>query len=105
MHKNIEKLLNIIATANDLFTIKYPQISTIVGVLEQRLEESTAVTVENISLGQKLMFIVLDAHTEMVGVGTGKSGTEDFTFIEQCMLIELSTDLVIGLMEDNLLNA
>jgi len=104
MNKNIEQLLKVIAAANDHFIEKYQQVSTTVGILDKRLQDSNAITVDNIKLGQKLMFIVLDANPNIVGIGTGKAGTEDFVFIDQHTVDLLSIDLVVKLMEEHLLN-
>lgn len=104
MNKNIEQLLTLIASANDQLTEKHQQLSTSVGLLEQSLQESNAVTVDNIKLKQRLMFIILDDHPNIVGVGTGKTGSENFIFIEQYELALLSAELVIELIEQHLLS-
>ena len=104
MNKNIEQLLTLVASANDQLIEKHQQLSTTVGLLEQSLQASNAVTVDNIKLKQRLMFIILDANPEIVGVGTGKTGTEDFVFIEQYKLEELSVQMIVELMEQNILS-
>ena len=104
MNKNIEQLLTLVASANDQLIEKHQQLSTTVGLLEQSLQTSNAVTVDNIKLKQRLMFIILDANPEIVGVGTGKAGTEDFVFIEQYKLEELSVQMIVELMEQHILS-
>lgn len=104
MNKNIEQLLTLVARANDQLVEKHLLLSTTVGLLEQSLVESNAVIIHNIKLKQKLMFIILDAHPEVVGVGTGTVGTEEFTFIEQYSLDELLEPLVVELAEQYLLS-
>lgn len=111
MNKNIEQLLTLVAAANDTFMASHQQVSTTVGILEQSLQASNAVTIENIKIKQKIMFIILDLHPEVVGVGYGKTGTEDFTFINQYQLTELSEAIIVELMaqfiltmENNVLN-
>ena len=102
MNKNIELLLTLVANCNDQLTEKYPQLSTAVGLLEQSLQASNAVTIDNVKLKKRLMFIILDAHPEVVGIGTGQSGTEDFTFIKQVSLAEISPSLLIELLEQHI---
>lgn len=102
MNKNFEQLLTLIATANDKFMDEHKDISSTIGILEQSLQASNAVTVDNIKLSKKLMFIILDAHPETVGIGVGKTGSEDFTFIAQYSLSELSISLLVGLMSEHL---
>ena len=104
MNKNIEQLLTLVASANDQLIEKHQQLSTTVGLLEQSLQASNAVTIDNIKLKQRLMFIILDANPEIVGVGTGKAGTEDFVFIEQYKLEELSVQMIVELMEQHILS-
>lgn len=104
MNKNMEQLLTLVASANDQLIEKHQQLSTTVGLLEQSLQASNAVTVDNIKLKQRLMFIILDANPEIVGVGTGKAGTEDFVFIEQYKLEELSVQMIVELMEQHILS-
>ena len=104
MNKNIEQLLTLVAGANEQLIEKHQQLSTTVGLLEQSLQASNAVTVDNIKLKQRLMFIILDANPEIVGVGTGKAGTEDFVFIDQYKLGALSAQVLIELMEQHLLS-
>jgi len=45
------------------------------------------------------MFIILDAHPDIVGVGTGEAGTEAFTFIDQYPLSDLTSEVVMQLAE------
>ena len=104
MNKNMEQLLTLVASANDQLIEKHQQLSTTVGLLEQSLQASNAVTVDNIKLKQRLMFIILNANPEIVGVGTGKAGTEDFVFIEQYKLEELSVQMIVELMEQHILS-
>ena len=104
MNKNMAQLLTLVASANDQLIEKHQQLSTTVGLLEQSLQTSNAVTVDNIKLKQRLMFIILDANPEIVGVGTGKAGTEDFVFIEQYKLEELSVQMIVELMEQHILS-
>ncbi|WP_298940957.1 hypothetical protein [uncultured Psychromonas sp.] len=104
MNKNIEQLLTLVASANDQLIEKHQQLSTTVGLLEQSLQASNAVTIDNIKLKQRLMFIILDANPEIVGVGTGKAGTEYFVFIEQYKLEELSVQMIVELMEQHILS-
>ncbi len=105
MNKNIELLLTVIVTANDQLLEKHQQISTIVGILEKNLAGSNAITVANIVLGQKLMFVILDAHPDVVGIGTGNIGTEMFSFIEQHAVKQLSVQRVQHLLAAHLVNA
>lgn len=104
MNKNIERLLTLIAHANDKFMDEHQDISTTVGILEQSLQASNAITVDNIKLSKKLMFIILDAHPETVGVGVGKTGSEDFTFIAQYPLSGLSSPLLVELMNQHIVH-
>jgi len=104
MNKNFETLLTIIAEANDGYQKIYPAISTTVGILEQPAQASNAVTIDNIQLKQKLMFIILDAHPDIVGIGTGKAGSEDVNFISQQSLTALSSSLVIEYMHQHIAN-
>jgi hypothetical protein len=104
MNHSIQQLLTLVVSANDLFTSTYSLSATTVGLLEQRLQDSNAVTVDNIKNKQRLMFIILDAHPEVVGVGTGRSGTEDFVFIQQFSLNELTALLVVKLMQEHLIH-
>lgn len=104
MNKNIEQLLTLVASANDEFMDEHKALSTTVGILEQNLQASNAITVDNIKLGQKLMFIILDAHPDIVGVGVGKTGSEDFTFIAQYPLSDLSSLLINSLMNQHIVN-
>jgi len=99
LDKNIEQLLTLVAETNDLLIDKYPDLSSTVGLLEQSLQASNAVTINNIKRNLKLMFIILDAHPDIVGVGTGEAGTEAFTFIDQCLLSDLTSELVMQLAE------
>jgi len=103
MNQYTEQLLTLIASANDLFAVKNSHISTTVGLLEQRLQDANAVTVDNVKQKQRLMFIILDANPEEVGIGTGQSGTEDFVFIQQHPLNKLTTVAVVELMEKYLI--
>ena len=105
MNENIELLLTTVAAANDTFMACHQQVSTTVGILEQSLQASNAVTIDNIKIKQKIMFIILDAHPEVVGVGYGHSGTEDFTFINQYQLAELSESIIVELMTQFILEA
>lgn len=104
MNKNIEQLLTLVASANDQLTEKHQQFSSSVGLLEQSLQASNVVTVDNITLKQRLMFIILDAHPDVVGVGSGKTGSDDFIFIAQYPLVELSEALVMELVEESILD-
>jgi len=99
LDKNIEQLLTLVAETNDLLIEKYPQLSSTVGLLEQSLQASNAVTINNIKRNVKLMFIILDAHPDVVGVGTGEAGTEAFAFIDQYPLSGISNELLMQLAE------
>ncbi|MEG3754420.1 hypothetical protein [Psychromonas arctica] len=99
MDKNIEQLLTLVAETNDLLIEKYPELSSTVGLLEQSLQASNAVTINNIKRNLKLMFIILDAHPDIVGIGTGEAGTEAFTFIDQSLLSDLTSEVVMQLAE------
>jgi len=99
LDKNIEQLLTLVAETNDLLIDKYPDLSSTVGLLEQSLQASNAVTINNIKRNLKLMFIILDAHPDIVGIGTGEAGTEAFTFIDQYPLSDLTSELVMQLAE------
>ena len=102
MNKNIEQLLTLVASASDKFMEIEKQISTTVGLLDQSSQASNAITVDNIKLGQKLMFIILDAHPDVVGIGVGETGTEEFTFIAQYPLTEISLNSLVELMQKHL---
>jgi len=99
LDKNIEQLLTLVAETNDLLIEKYPELSSTVGLLEQSLQASNAVTINNIKRNLKLMFIILDAHPDIVGIGTGEAGTEAFTFIDQSPLSDLTSEQVMKLAE------
>jgi hypothetical protein len=103
MNQYTQQLLTLVASGNDLFATQHACVSTIVGLLEQRLKDANAVTVDNIKHKQRLMFILLDTNPEIVGVGTGQSGTEDFVFIQQFPLNELTAVTVVELMEKHLI--
>lgn len=102
MNKNIEQLLTLVATANDKLMQENKALCTTVGLLEQSLQGSNAVTVDNVKLGERLMFIILDAHPEVVGIGVGQKGSEEFTFISQLPLVELNKDNICALMFEHL---
>jgi hypothetical protein len=104
MNPNIEQLLTLIAKANDTFMDQYKQISTTVGILEKALQGSNAVTVDNIVIGQKLMFIILDQAPHIVGVGVGKIGTEEFSFIEQYQLTDMTENLIVDYLKAHLVS-
>lgn len=102
MNKNIEQLLTLVATANDQLMQADKDICTTVGLLEQNLQGSNAVTVDNIKLGERLMFIILDAHPDVVGIGVGQKGSEEFTFINQLALSELNPANIMQIMAEHL---
>ena len=102
MNKNIEQLLTLVASASDKFMEINQQVSTTVGLLDQSSQASNAITVDNIKLGQKLMFIILDAHPDIVGIGVGETGTVEFTFIDQYPLTEVSITSLVELMQQHL---
>lgn len=104
MNQNIERLLTLVAAASDKFMACHKDLSTTVGLLEKNLHESSAVTIENVKLGQKLMFIILDAHPETVGIGVGATGSDEVNFIAQYSLLELNTELIMDLMEQKLVS-
>ncbi|TEW53483.1 hypothetical protein E2R68_12330 [Psychromonas sp. RZ22] len=104
MKQNIETLLTLVAEANDGFTQTHLNLSTVVGLLEKNLQGSNAVTVDNLQKEKRLMFIILNAHPDMVGIGVGKTGTDDFDFIAQYPLLALSAKLILTLMTEHLLN-
>jgi hypothetical protein len=99
LDKNIAQLLSLIAETNDLLTAKYPDMASTVGLLEQSLQASNAVTINNIKRNLKLLLITLDAHPDIVGVGTGEAGTEAFTFIDQYPLSVNTSELIVQLAE------
>lgn len=104
MNKNIEQLLTVAVNAHEKFITSHSDLSTTVGLLEQSLQGSNAITIDNIKLGQRLMLVILDAHPDTVGVGGGKKGTEDFTFIAQHPLEAMSEALIIELLNQNILD-
>lgn len=106
MKNNIEQLLNIAVQANERFMQRFISLSTTVGLLDKALRKqgnnSEAITIDNAKLGKKLMFIILDEQPDIVGVGVGKIGTEDFTFLGQYNFEQVSETIMLDLLTENL---
>ena len=106
MKSNIEKLLSITVQANELFMQRFATLSTTVGLLDKALRKqgnnSEAVTIDSAKLGKKLMFIILDEQPNIVGVGVGKIGTDDFSFLGQYNFEQVTQTIMFDLLTENL---
>ncbi len=106
MKSNIEQLLSMAVQVNELFMKRCGTLSTTVGLLDKALRKqgnnSEAVTIDSAKLGKKLMFIILDEQPNIVGVGVGEIGTDDFSFLGQYELEQVTETIMFDLLTDNM---
>jgi hypothetical protein len=106
MNRTLKKLSEIIAQANDVFDVRYKNVDTILGIMEQALRKqginADAVTIDCISLNKKIVFLMHDEKPDIVDIALGnKEGNIESSFEYNLNTISLAQ--VIAIMEDNFL--
>ena len=90
MKPNTQKLYEITVQANDLFIQHNTHISTSVGLMDKALRNkgisADAVTVDAIVSKNRLIFVLLDTNTEMVGIGLGNITDDNIDLVDQIEL-------------------
>lgn len=102
MKPNTQKLYELIAEATDLFIQKSTGINTSVGLMDKALRnkglEADAVTVDAIASKNRLIFVLLDANTDIVGIGLGNIVEDNIDLVDQIALNELNPRVAAELL-------
>lgn len=102
MKPNTQKLYEITVQANDLFIENNPSISTSVGLMDKALRNkgisADAVTVDAIVSKNRLIFVLLDTNTEIVGIGLGNIVEDNIDLVDQISLNALNPKVASELL-------
>jgi len=102
MKENTQKIYEITAQANDLFIQKKLGISTSVGLMDKALRKkgitADAITVDAIVSKNRLILVLLDNNTSVVGVGIGNTVEDNINLVEQLEFNTITPVIVAELL-------
>lgn len=102
MKPNTQKLYEITVQANDLFIQKNTGISTSVGLMDKALRNKAinadAVTIDAIVSKNRLIFVLLDANIETVGIGLGNIVEDNINLVDEIALNTLTPQITTELL-------
>jgi len=106
MKDTTKSLYEITAMANDAYIEKHPSAHTSVGLMDKILRRkgiaADAVTVDNIDNKIRVIFIILDAQPDTVGIGMGSTLSDDINVLSQLPLNSLTVNDVLAILDEQL---
>lgn len=106
MKPNTQTLYELIVQGNDLFT-QTSAVNTSVGLMDKALRNkginADAVMVDEITSKNRLIFVLLDADTDTVGIGLGNIIEDNINLVDKKMLADITPAIIANLLNTHLL--
>lgn len=93
----------VVASAVDLFSIKFNNIGPIMGLIDKGLRkqgvEADAVTIDCIALDKKIVILIHDDKPDVVGIALGNKDGDVYSTSDHA-IVDISEDFILETMED-----
>jgi len=105
MKPTLKNLSEIVASASDLFYVKFENINTVMGIMDKNLRnqgiKADAITIDCIEQDKKIVLLIHDDKPSVVSIALGnKAG--DIHSSSEYAVSEISEAVVVEIMEENL---
>ncbi len=104
MKQKLQDLSEVVARANDLFSSKFDNIGTLMGIMDKTLRkqgiEADAITIDCISLDKKVVILLHDDKPDAVDIALGNKEGEIYSSSEY-ELVQVTEAVIVEVMETN----
>jgi hypothetical protein len=104
MNNTLKKLSEIVARANDLFSHKFENIDTIMGIMDKTLRnkglKADAITIDYFTLDKKIVLLIHDDKPHVVDIALGNKSGDIYSSSEYA-LSDISESVILSIMEEN----
>ncbi len=104
MKQKLQDLSEVVARANDLFSSKFDNIGTLMGIMDKTLRkqgiEADAITIDCIALDKKVVILLHDDKPDAVDIALGNKEGEIYSSSEY-ELVQVTEAVIVEVMETN----